>query len=81
MTTPERNESDVQRLLRDSSTVNIKLLHSAYQDFASGTSQHSFITARMENIEKHAPAERLAGGTWLAKILMKQLRACVVESR
>ena len=50
MTTSERNESDVQRLLR---TIDTEYQAAALglSGLALGTSQHRFITARMENIE------------------------------
>lgn len=50
MTTPQRNESDVQRLLR---TIDCEYRAAALglSGLALGTAQHSFITARMENIE------------------------------
>lgn len=44
MTTPQRNESDVQRLLRQ--------IDCEYQAAVLGTSQHSFITTRMEGMER-----------------------------
>ena len=50
MTIPERNESDVQRLLR---TIDTEYQAAALglSGLALGTAQHRFITKRMENIE------------------------------
>jgi hypothetical protein len=50
MSTPQRNESDVQRLLR---TIDCEYTSAslALTGLALGTSMHSFITARLENIE------------------------------
>jgi hypothetical protein len=50
MTTPERNESDVRRLLQqiDCEYTAASL---ALTGLALGTSLHSFISARMERIE------------------------------
>ena len=51
MSTPQGNESDVQRLLR---TIDTEYQAAALglSGLALGTSQHSFITARMERIEE-----------------------------
>jgi hypothetical protein len=51
MSTPQRNESDVQRLLR---TIDCEYQAAALglSGLALGTSQHSFITARMEGMER-----------------------------
>jgi hypothetical protein len=55
MSTPQRNESDVQRLLRTIDT-EYQAASLGLSGLALGTSMHSFITARMENIE-HARAQ------------------------
>jgi hypothetical protein len=50
MTTPERNESDVARLLKQIDT-EYQAAQYGLSGLALGTSMHSFITARMEKIE------------------------------
>jgi len=50
MTTPERRESDVQRLLAEID-INYTAAQLGLSGLALGTSMHRFISARMERIE------------------------------
>jgi len=73
MTTPERNESEIGALL-ESFEAEYQSAYRALRSFAYGTTQHKFITARMERMRvlQEMIAEKV-GEDEAAKLVVEQM--------
>jgi hypothetical protein len=74
MNTPERNESEIGRLLREID-MNYQAASLGLSGLALGTSMHAFIAARMERIEgaRQELAELLGDEEEAAKLVIEQM--------